>query len=48
MESRDLEFIENKFQIDSNSISERINNSKIKIESTNNTGFNSSFKNKRI
>jgi hypothetical protein len=31
MESRDIEFIENKFQNDSNSISKRINNFKIEI-----------------
>jgi len=48
MESKDVEFIENKFQIDSNSISEQINNSKIEIESTNNTGFYPSSRNKRI
>jgi hypothetical protein len=32
MEYINVEFIENKFQIESNSISEQINNSEIKIE----------------
>jgi hypothetical protein len=48
VEFKDVEFIENKFQIDSNSISEQINNSKIEIESTNNASFYPSFRNKRI
>ena len=47
MESRDVEFIENKFQTDFNSISERINNFKIEIKSTNNAGFNPNYRNKR-
>ena len=47
MESRDVEFIENKFQIDSNSINEQINNSEIEIELTNNAGFDPSYRNKR-
>jgi hypothetical protein len=48
VEFKDVEFIENKFQIDSNSISKQINNSKIEIESTNNASFYPSFRNKRI
>jgi len=47
VKSRDVKFIENKFQIDFNSISEWNNNSKIEIESTNNTSFDPSSKNKR-
>jgi len=47
VESRDVEFIENKFQTDSNSISERINNFKIEIKSINNAGFNPNYRNKR-
>jgi hypothetical protein len=47
VESRDVEFIENKFQTNFNSISERINNFKIEIKSTNNAGFNPNYRNKR-
>jgi hypothetical protein len=47
VESRDAKFIENKFQIDSNLISEWINNSKIEIKSTNNSGFDLNYRNKR-
>jgi hypothetical protein len=45
MESRDTEFIKNKFQTDSNSISELINNSEIEIESTNNASFDPNYRN---
>jgi len=48
IESRDVKFIENKFQIDSNLISEWVDNYEIEIESTNNTDFDPSSKNKRI
>jgi len=48
MESRDVEFIENKSQTNFNSISEQINNFKVVIESTNNEGFDPSSRNKRI
>jgi hypothetical protein len=47
VESRDAEFIENKFQTDSNLISEWINNSEIEIESTNNSSFDLNYRNKR-
>jgi len=47
VQSRDVEFIENNFQIDYNSSSEQINNSKIEIELTNNVGFDPSYRNKR-
>ena len=47
MESRDTEFIKNKFQTDSNSISELINNSEIEIESTNNASFDPNYRNKK-
>jgi hypothetical protein len=46
MESRDTEFIKNKFQTDSNSISELINNSEIEIELTNNASFDPNYRNK--
>ena len=45
MESRDTEFIKNKFQTDSNSISELINNSEIEIELTNNASFDPNYRN---
>jgi len=47
VESRDVEFIENKFQIDSNLISEWINNSEIEIKSTNSSSFELNYRNKR-
>jgi len=48
IESRDVKFIENKFQIDSNIISEWVDNSEIEIESTNNADFDPNSRNKRI
>jgi len=46
VECKDVEFIDNKFQTDSNSINEWTNNSKLK--STTNACFDLSSRNKRI
>jgi hypothetical protein len=46
VESKDVEFIENKFQTDSNSNSEQTNN--VKLELTTNACFDPSSRNKRI
>jgi len=40
--------MKNKFQTKSNSISEWINNSEIKIDSTNHMDFDPSYRNKKI